>query len=261
MEQAQFISLTTDFGTRDGFVGAMKGVILSINPRVSILDISHDIPRQDIFAGAMVLCNTCPYFPRGTIHVAVVDPGVGTDRKAMVAVTNMGFLVLPDNGLITLLHGKTPVLAAYAVTNRDICLPLPSATFHGRDIFAPVAAHLSRGLPPEEVGPKMETFHTLTVPRPKRTQYGIQGEIIYVDVYGNLFTNIESEMLDNFGKDCVLSCAQTKIQGLSRTYGDKSPGELLFLPGSSGFVEIALNGGNAFRQLGLKPGDGVFLTS
>lgn len=254
------ISLTTDFGERDGFTGAMKGVILSINPHVRIVDISHHIPPQDLIAGAMVLGNACPYFPLGTIHVAVIDPGVGSTRRAMVAATDYGRFVLPDNGLLTFLERKTPIREAYAIENPDFMLPDISKTFHGRDIFAPVAAHLSCGRSLKQAGSKIEDWVRLDLPLPRRGSNVLEGEVIYVDHFGNLFCNIEADAVAAFGSNSLLKFQGGSLAGLKKTYSEVPHGEPLFLIGSGGFLEIAINGGSAHQQLGLEKGAVVSLS-
>lgn len=252
------ITLTTDFGYQDGFVAAMKGVILTINPAVTLIDVTHGIPRQDIFAGALLIADTLPYFPKQAIHVVVIDPGVGGEREAMVAVTEHGRLVLPDNGLISFLARKIRVKQTFAVTNRKLCLDKISRTFHGRDIFAPVAAHLSLGLPPSSVGRTMSGFHTLAIPKSQVRGAGIEGEIIYMDTYGNLMTSIPWDLL----KGCAswrLEAGSSWITGPARTYGDVAVGEALFLENGSGYLEIAVNQGHAGGDLHMKPGNKIWL--
>ncbi|CAM2068041.1 SAM-dependent chlorinase/fluorinase [Sulfidibacter corallicola] len=249
------ITLTTDFGGRDGFVGAMKGVILSINPDARIVDLSHGIPRQDVFAGAMVMRNACPYYPPGTVHVVVVDPGVGSDRRAIVAETTDAYYVLPDNGLITLVDQLTPVRAAYSIENMGFCLPEISRTFHGRDIFAPVAAHLSRGLSPEQVGPPLESFAELDLPTPSVSHNLVRGSIVYADVYGNLFTNIGPAQISPHSKSWRLELNGKSVTGFCEYYSSVKEKLPLMIFGSSGFLEIAVNGGNALEYFGANVGD------
>ncbi|CAM2008609.1 SAM hydrolase/SAM-dependent halogenase family protein [Acanthopleuribacter pedis] len=249
------ITLTTDFGDQDGFVGAMKGVILSINPEARIVDISHAVPRQDVRAGAMVLRGACPYFPEGTVHVAVIDPGVGSSRAAVVVETALAFYVLPDNGLITLIDQITPVRHVYAIEQAGLCLPDVSRTFHGRDIFAPVAAHLSRGLPPNQVGPPMQSFAELDVPAAVVDDHRVEGHVLYVDVFGNCITNIGPEQV-NFGAfDWRWRSGDREVAGLKTSYAEATWGEALMIQSSNGCLELAVNGGNAAEMFGLKVGD------
>ena len=252
------ITLTTDFGTADGFVGAMKGIILGINREARLVDIAHTVPRQDVFAGAMVLRNTWKHFPAGTIHLGVIDPGVGTDRAAIVAVVDDGLFVLPDNGMITLVARETPIRAAYAITNRIYMRDTISRTFHGRDVFAPVAAHLSLGRPAESVGPLLEDLVRLPYSEPIASARRIEGEIVYRDNYGNLFTNIVADMVPD--GHAALEVGGHRIGGPRSAYGEVPAGEILFLVGSSDLVEIAVNGGNAAEKLGAGIGTPVALS-
>jgi len=260
LNQRPIITLTTDFGYQDGFTGAMKGVILSMNPAVQFVDVSHGVPRQDLFAGAMVVRGACPYFPPHAIHLIVIDPGVGTSRKAMIAVTDRGRYVLPDNGLLTLLERFTPIREAWSIENPDFCLPTISNTFHGRDIFAPTAAHLSLGRPPEHAGPAITNWQRLEIPQCRKVDKGWEGQVIYGDLYGNLFCNFEIEAMKELKPDCVLRFEGGEVRGLKAAYGDVASGEALLTFGSSGFLEIAINGGDARQQFGLQPGDGVMLS-
>ncbi len=261
MNGRQVITLTTDFGARDGFVGAMKGVILSVNPNARIVDISHDTPRQDVLAGAIVLANAARYFPAGCVHVAVVDPGVGSDRRALAAVCDSGLYVAPDNGLLTMVDRHDPIREAYAIENPAFRLPELSATFHGRDLFAPAAAHLSLGKPPADAGAPVANIQRLAVPEHawNPTAGQARGEVLYVDIYGNLITNIPNRCLDDLGGTCRLTIGGQDIAGPRRAYNDAAPGELLFLPGSSGLVEIAVNMGNAADALKASRGGDVIL--
>ena len=256
------ITLTTDFGNRDGFVGAMKGVILSIAPHAQIVDISHDIPRQDIAGGAMVLRNACAYFPPKTIHVGVIDPGVGTDRKAIIAVTDQAMYVLPDNGLLTFIHRRTPIRQIYNIQNPDWCLKKVSTTFHGRDVFAPVAAHLALGKSPADAGSEIEEFKKIDIPEPEIKDQTIHGRFLYIDVYGNAFTNIDADLVSQLeGRgEAVFSFAGRKLRGMRRTYAEAARGEALFLISSAGFVELAIHAGNAAKRFGIRRGDRIQLT-
>jgi len=251
------ITLTTDFGTSDGFVGTMKGVILSINPNARIVDITHGVPRGDIFAGAMVLRATCPYFPANSVHVAVVDPGVGTTRKPMAVETELGIFVLPDNGLISWIARDHLITRAYAIENPEYCLASRSRTFHGRDLFAPVAAHLSLGKQVDAMGPFWADYHLFDLPEPKVHKRSLSGCIIYRDTYGNLITNIDAEMLPR--GNAVLEAGEHQFEGPHQAYGEVARGEALFLIGSQNLVEIAVNNGSAADNLDLVVGDSVLL--
>ena len=291
------IVMTTDFGLSDAFVGVMKGVILRINPRATIIDLTHDIQPQDLRQGAFVLGVNYPYFPRGAIHVSVVDPGVGTDRRAVVLETPGAVFVAPDNGLLSevikrhLPQAQLPErasgassepivlpdsLRAYALTEERFRLEPVSNTFHGRDVFAPAAAHISLGVSPAEMGPRIDDLVYLPLPEPTRTGDVLTGdvltgEVIYVDRYGNLITNISRADLinaDESAAEARVEIAARQIRGLSRTFHDeragqiRKPGEvpLVALFGSSGYLEVAVPDGNAARALSAGTGTPVSFT-
>ena len=190
------ITLLTDFGTQDGYTGAMKGVILGINPRAHIVDVSHQVERHDLFQAALVLRNTCRYFPPGSVHVVVVDPGVGGSRKPLVVETEDFFLVGPDNGVLSPVLEEFPPIKMVAIESCQYILSRISDTFHGRDIFAPAAAHCSLGICVEKFGLKMEAYRRLELPHPMVLADGLQGQVIAVDHFGNLVTNISRRDLD-----------------------------------------------------------------
>ena len=186
----QLITLTTDFGLTDWFVGTMKGVILGIAPRATIVDITHQIPAGDIRSGAFALLGSYRFFPKGSVHVAVIDPGVGSERKAIVAETDNYFFIGPDNGVLSWTLPKERIKTIRALENEHYFLHLISGTFHGRDIFAPVAAHLASGVPTRKLGPVSKGFMRLPWPEPKRARNRIEGEIVYIDRFGNAITNL-----------------------------------------------------------------------
>lgn len=253
MPFSRIISLLTDFGERDGFVGTMKGVILGIEPRATIVDISHEIERQDVDAGAFVLRNSYRYFPKGTIHVVVVDPGVGSARRVLcVQVADYLFLA-PDNGVLKYIFHEHPEAPVIAVTNRRYFLPEISQTFHGRDIFSPVAAHLATGVAPAKLGDAVTDYLRGALPLFDETSEAISGEIVYVDRFGNLISNISGDRVA--GKRLEVAISGRVISGLSRSYAESTPGEPLALIGSSGFLEIAVNLGDAQRSLGCSVGE------
>jgi len=241
------IALLSDFGTRDGYVGVMKGVIAVIAPQVRCLDLTHEIPPQDIAAGRFVLATTLPYFPRGTICVAVVDPGVGTARRGVAIATETGLLVGPDNGLFGAVSGQ--VAAVELRESRYWRCPQPSATFHGRDVFAPVGAHLARGVSLEALGPAvpLSELATLPLPRLELAATSARGCVQYVDWFGNLATNIPVEEIPRPVGAWRVRTGGCDIPSV-RTYGDRV-GELVALAGSHGFVEIAVTGGSARARL------------
>src|SRR5574341_1419952 len=208
------ITLTTDFGYRDPFVGIMKGVIAGINANARVIDLSHDIPPQDIMAGALVLRHSVPYFPRGTIHVAVIDPGVGGARRPLLIECDGNNFVGPDNGVLSLaLAGKPPARIIHLSNSTYHSQPV-SATFHGRDIFAPVAAYLSLGAEPDRFGHPIADYVRLTLPRPSQCgARSIKGEILHIDRFGNLVTNIAREDLERLASGGPITALQVEIAG------------------------------------------------
>lgn len=258
MTTRPIITLLTDFGHQDPYVAAMKGVILSLNPDAVLVDVTHAVPPQDIIAGAFLLGEAAPYFPPGTIHLAVVDPGVGTSRRGLAAKAGDQFWVGPDNGLFHLVFHRTTDLDMVSVENRAYFRETLSNTFHGRDIFAPVAAHLSLGTPLHAFGPPLSDPVALPWPEASFSPEAVRGEIIYVDGFGNLVTNIRgSELLPWLGgSPHVIILGSLTLKGLVRTYGDVAQGEFLALIGSHGYLEIACAQGNAARRLGMSAGKG-----
>ena len=254
------ITLMTDFGLKDGFVGVMKGVILSLAPQVQIVDLSHLITPQNIREAAIVLHRAVPYFPEGAIHVVVVDPGVGTARRPLAAQLGSQYFVGPDNGEFTLVLERAE-RANWAV--EMVCLDQPqywlaeiSHVFHGRDIFSPVAAHLANGVPLRQLGTPIADPVRLDFPQPERTAAGWRGKVTVIDHFGNLAVNIRPEHLEG-QSGVVISVCGTEIRGLVRTFGDKRPGELAALFGSSGDLVIAEVNGNAAQRLNAQIGDAV----
>ncbi len=246
------ITLTTDFGTQDGYVAQMKGVIIGINPDARILDVTHGIRPFSIMEAALVLKGLAPHFPEGAIHVAVVDPGVGGGRRGVALRADKRFFVGPDNGLFSLVIPDDQPWEMREITNPDYTLPNPHPTFHGRDIFAPVAAHLSEGKPFEDVGPLVHDPRRLPVPEVKRMAHGLEGEVIYLDRFGNLTTNIEASMLDRPVKSVVLGIVE--IHGISTFFCQGEEGKPLALVNSFGYLEIAVNRGDASEVLGIDKG-------
>jgi S-adenosyl-L-methionine hydrolase (adenosine-forming) len=255
---SRIITLTTDFGTKDWFVGSMKGVILSIQPEAAVTDITHDVSTGDIRGGAFALAASYPFFPRGTIHLAVVDPGVGSDRPAIVVQTADYLFIGPDNGVLSWALRQEQIKAIRKLENERFFLRSVSHTFHGRDIFAPVAAHLSKGVPMEKLGPAQPQLVTFPWPKPQRTRREVTGEVLYIDRFGNAITNIRSEFLDGFDREsCRVMLRRKAVARLKRYYEQVPPGQAACVSSSSGFLEIAVNGGSAAQRFKLKVGDPV----
>ncbi len=255
-----FITLMTDFGTRDGYTGVMKGVIYRIAPNAQIADLTHAISAQNIVEGTLVWSRSCEFFPAGTVHVGVVDPGVGTKRRPIAARLGDFFYVCPDNGLITLplmqaRQANAPVEIVHLNQPR-YWLPQVSNVFHGRDIFSPVAAHLSIGVPLKELGTPIDDPVLLNLPRPQVTDSGWRGEVITVDHFGNLGTNIMGEQLDE-QESLRVRISGREIQGISRTFGDHIPGDLVAVIDSDGNLAVAIVNSNAARELGVQVGEPV----
>ena len=248
----RIITLLTDFGLRDHFVAAMKGVMLSLNPDLILVDVSHLIPPQDIFSGAFTLGQTYSCYPAGTIHLAVVDPGVGTARRALAVFAGGHFFVAPDNGLLTYVLRDQETFAAYEVTAEHYFRKPVSSTFHGRDVFAPIAAWISRDIPLHQFGPAAENPVRLKIPAPVKVQETlIQASILAVDQFGNLITNLTPA--DVPGTSRILA-GKREITSFRTTYGEGLPDEVFVVPGSTGYLEIAVKGGSAASVLNLKSG-------
>ena len=253
------ITLLTDFGTQDHYVASMKGVILSIHSRCALVDITHQVTPHNVEEAAFLLANAYSFFPKGTIHLCVVDPGVGGPRKAILMMAGGHFFVGPDNGLFTLVAWRENVKGVIALTRSRFFLPAVSATFHGRDIFAPVAAHLSLGVKPQAFGSRIEDWVKLKFPQPRIREGKLSGEIIHIDAFGNLITNVREQGLFEFarGSSPVLRVGRRTIRGIRRGYWEGKPSEPMALIGSSGFLEISVREGNAREVLRLKKGDRV----
>ena len=261
----RIITLTTDFGTGSPYVAEMKGVIYSINPRANVVDISHAIEPQDIRQGALVLAQTTRWFPPGTIHVAVVDPGVGSSREILYAGIAGQHYVLPDNGLLScVISGLADSPAPFtmvAIENRKYCRTDVSNTFHGRDMMAPVAAHLSLGVDPTQLGTSRTEITLLRWPEAIVLAAKIQGEVISVDSFGNLLTNITAEMLSPIPnpEQVTIRCDEHETVGIWRAYSDQPPMTLMALVGSGGKLELAIVDDSAKIMLGVRVGEKVTL--
>jgi S-adenosylmethionine hydrolase len=246
------VTLTTDFGGGSPYVAQIKAVMLSRNPELHLVDVTHDVRPQDIRGGAVVVDDVCRRFPPRTIHIAVIDPGVGTQRELVFARIGQHDYLAPDNGLLTLAARRENPDLVIAITNRLYFLPEVSPTFHGRDILAPVAAHLSLGLHPERLGRRIEALVMLPVREPTVAPRQITGAVVQIDPFGNIITDITELLLpvaaEAPGLQVRLRGAQ--VQGIVRTYGDRPPGTLVALVGSSGRLEIAVVNGHAAERIG-----------
>jgi len=253
------ITLLTDFGTHDAYVGIMKGVMLAIDPSARFVDLTHDIPPQAVDVGALVLRSAVPYFPDGTVHLAVVDPGVGTGRAAVAVRTPRAWLVGPDNGLLA---PATAALggaqAVHALDNPAFQRQPVSHTFHGRDVFAPAAAHLAAGVPPHELGAARAGLVPSDLPPVEVTADAARGAVVHVDRFGNLLTNIDRGAVHAFRDQSLsVTVAEMVTAPLRATYGDIASGELVALWSSWDTIEIAVRDGNAAARLGVGRGAAV----
>ena len=264
---------TTDFGLSDSYAGVMKGVALGINPDLALVDLTHQVAPQNVSQGAFALGVSYRYFPAGAIHVAVVDPGVGTTRRPVLLQTPDGSFVAPDNGLLSRVLDNylpgvpaasgpvdvPPPVRAFHLTNPEYWLHPVSSTFHGRDIFTPVAAHLSLGVAPERMGGPTGVLEYLPVPLPRVDANGIRGEVTYVDTYGNLISNIPWQIIE------ARTIIEVRIRGrsiarLSRTFNDGPDAGLAALVGSHGYLEVAVPNGSAAATLPAGPGEPISVT-
>ena len=263
---ANLITLLTDFGTRDSFVASMKGIILKTNPQAQIVDITHEIAPQDVWEAAFTLANTYQQFPKGTIHLAVVDPGVGSGRKPIIVITESYYFVGPDNGLFSLVYRDAERIRVQQITAGHYFLQSTGPTFHGRDVFAPVAAWLSKGIPSGNFGEEITNFVKLNVPATKRTETGIDGHVVHIDRFGNLITNITYKELQSLApkeeslRAVTVSVGGKEIKGLKRFYAEAAPGEPGAIINSSGQLEVFLYRQNARTVLAVKRGEAVRLT-
>jgi S-adenosylmethionine hydrolase len=256
------ITLTTDFGLKDPYVAEMKAVILAIKPNVTIIDITHNIEKFNIRMAAYGLACAAQYFPKGTIHVAVVDPGVGTKRRPIIIQTKNGYYIGPDNGVLILAARNHGIEHIYEISNRKFMLPRVSSTFHGRDIFAPASAHLANGVPPSEFGPEIREIEVPEFSKIVKKKDLIVGEVIHIDDFGNIITNFGEKEVESLGlKDMInvkLKEAELKLK-LCKAYAEVEFQEPLAIIGSHGFLEISVNQGNAARQFNVRVGDKVTL--
>ncbi len=257
------ITLLTDFGLRDTFIGVMKGVIWSIAPHAQIADLTHEIPPQRVVDGALAIAGAAPYFPAGTIHVCVVDPGVGTARRPMLAAIGNQYFIGPDNGLFSLLIKKAEDLTTspvyIALNKTHYWLPQVSNSFHGRDIFAPVAAHLASGVRFEELGDPFENPMLINIPVPQRTSSGWVGQVMQVDHFGNLVTNFTREQL-NPSTRVNIFVKNTTLNEVVATFGSKPAGDLIAMFDSIGHLAISVVNGSAADRLGVRADEPITIT-
>jgi S-adenosylmethionine hydrolase len=262
MYMPALITLTTDFGLADPYVAEMKGVILSISPHSSIVDISHDIEKFNVRMAAYTLASAAPYFSEGTVHVAVVDPGVGMKRRVILIQTQQAFYIGPDNGVLVLAARSQGIEHVFKITNPRFKLPVVSNTFHGRDIFAPVAAHLSKGVQPAEFGPEIQRISRAPFARIVRGKNMLIGEVLHTDGFGNVITNFPRDELQSTGAksriDVKLKSRKMTLK-LCKSYAEVNKKEALAMVGSHGFLEISVNQGDAAASLKVKVGDKITL--
>lgn len=254
----KIVTLTTDFGESDHYIACMKGVILQHAPDAQIVDVTHAIQPHDIVHGAFVLRQVFEHFPAGTIHVGVVDPGVGTSRRLIAVSYESQVFLVPDNGLISLIHRDFPMEQLRSIENTRLFRPQVSSTFHGRDVLAPVAGQLAQGLHFENVGPIVEQLEILNLDRPTLLpNHGVEGQILYVDRFGNLISNISETDVSAIaatGRALNVYVGPLRVGPLRLTYAEVAPGEIIALIGSTGMLEVAINQGNAAIQLRASPG-------
>jgi S-adenosylmethionine hydrolase len=255
------VTITTDFGIEDSYVGTMKGVALRIYPEVRLVDITHQVKPQDVLEASLILENAYPFFPVGSVHLAVVDPGVGTDRRPLLVATDECYFVGPDNGIFTRILESKPVEAIIHLVNPCFRLASISGTFHGRDVFAPAAAYLARGVAPAEFGPPVDDAVRVDASVPRIYPDQICGEVIYVDSFGNIVTNISrKQFTEVVGESRMrITINGKKIEQIVRSYMDGERGKALALFGSSDLLEIAVAGGRADRRIGAGKGDTVLV--
>jgi len=260
----KIVTLLSDFGLRGSYVAEMKAIIMNKCPEARIVDVTHEIDKFDIRMGAFVLASAAPYFPDGTVHVAVVDPGVGTSRRPIVVESSRCFFVGPDNGVLMLAALKEGLRHVYAIENTQYMLPRISKTFHGRDVFAPTAAYLAKGLAAPEFGSEIKDYVVPTFSKPCLKDNAISGEILHIDDFGNIITNITLDFLDKVNVcesqfitvEIAKEAARLKF---CSAYGDVSRNEALVLVGSHDFLEVSVNQGSAAERFRAKRGDSVLV--
>lgn len=257
------ITLTTDYGTNDHLVGTLKGVILKINPEVTIVDITHGVAPYDLLDGALAIGSAYAYFPPKTIHIVVVDPGVGTDRRPLLVSGDNQYFVAPDNGVLSLVYERNTNVVVRNANAEHYYLQPVSKTFHGRDIFAPIAAWLSKGWQTAAMGEEIQDYKKFALPKPKASNGVVKGVVLRVDSFGNLITNFRSEDLPEAARakgDLELQVGTQSVKRLVDTFARGENAEPIAFVGSSGYLEIAVNKGNAAKALGIGRGAPITLT-
>jgi S-adenosyl-L-methionine hydrolase (adenosine-forming) len=251
------ITLTTDYGSTDHLVGAMKGVILNINPEAEVVDITHGVRPYDILDGALAIGQVYRYFPPKTVHVVVVDPGVGTQRRPILVSSEQQYFIAPDNGVLSVVYEHDPSVTAWHITAEHYLLHPVSNTFHGRDVFAPAASWLTKSWQPSAFGEEVHDLVRFTLPKPKAFGKEVKGVVLRVDNFGNLVTNVTPEDVPQLaaadGK-FKIHAGSAEISKLSQTFAQGAPGEVLGVIGSSGYLEVSVNRGSAAKTLGVQRG-------
>lgn len=254
------LTITTDFGNTNGFVGVMKGVIYGIAPDVKIVDISQLISPQNVLEGAYAMWRAVPFFPPGSVHVGVVDPGVGTQRRPIGAHLGDQYFIAPDNGLLTPLildAERNGEIAEFVhLDNPKYWLPKVSNTFHGRDIFAPTGAHLAAGVPLSEMGTPITDPIRLDMPQPEKIENGWRAHVTIIDIFGNLTTDLPADALGG-NHDVIIQIHGYEIEGIIESYGHRQAGDLVAVVDSEDYIEISVVNGNAAQMLNAKTGDAV----
>ncbi|HVO60147.1 MAG TPA: SAM-dependent chlorinase/fluorinase [Terriglobales bacterium] len=262
MARNSIVTLTTDFGLQDHFVGTMKGVMIEINPEVKFVDISHAVQPFDVFDGALTIAQAYSYFPTSTVHMVIVDPGVGTARRPIVVSTEKYIFVAPDNGVLSLIYDREERLSVRAITADHYFLQPLSNTFHGRDIFSPIAAYLSKGVDPARMGEEVSDYVRFSSPKPKvGTNGSLRGVVLKVDRFGNLITNITPQdapgLFQPDPQPFTITVGKREVTQVRSAYADGAPGEVFGILGSMGFLEIAANRGAAARLVDASKGTDV----
>lgn len=264
MTQQRIVTLTTDFGLHDHYVGAMKGVILNVNPEVRLVDICHSVQPFDVLDGALTIAQTYRYFPSDTIHVVVVDPGVGSERRPILVTAEKHMFIAPDNGVLSMVYEREERISVRHITSEHYFLQPVSATFHGRDVFARVAGYLSKGMEVGKFGEEISDYVRFAAPKPKAiNERMLRGVVLKVDKFGNIITNITpQDAAALFGSQTPpfkLMVGPTEITRMSRSYSEGAPGEPFAIVGSMGFLEVAVNRGSAAQTLSAQKGTEVGL--